>query len=104
MGVECPRAIRDETNAIRATIEADAGVAVDLTYLAPTRERPRSLAYTPIDGTPETTAVADPRLVHVHDPRGEEDLFSLDESGFAVVRHSSSVTNFQDDPQIRGTC
>nr|WP_216856377.1 CmcJ/NvfI family oxidoreductase [Acidisphaera sp. S103] len=41
--------------------------------------------------------------VPVYDLREEDDAFTLDGEGFAVVERRSAVTDFQDEAQIRGT-
>lgn len=37
----------------------------------------------------------------VHDIRGEEDEYSLDTTGFQVIKHASKEKDFQDDDQIK---
>jgi hypothetical protein len=72
-----------------------------LNYLVKTQERPRSFTYEPPDGSPRTTVATEPHQMAVYDLRGEEHAFTLDGEGFAVVRHDSRVTDFQDEAQIR---
>jgi len=76
-------------------------VLADLNYLAPTRERPRTLAFTPAEGESLTTATRDSHLTPVHDIRGHEAAFSLDGQGFTVSQHASEVTDWTDEAQIR---
>ena len=42
----------------------------------------------------------DSREVIVHDIRGKEDLYRLDENGFQVVKHSSSMDDYSDESKI----
>jgi hypothetical protein len=78
-------------------------VLADLNYLVPTRERPRSFAYVPTDGSPVSTVVSEAHRSPIHDIRGHEQAFSLDGQGFAVAQHRSAVTDFWDEAQIRET-
>jgi hypothetical protein len=86
-----------------AALEVATKVIAELNYLVPTGERPRSFAFAPPDGSPRTTIVSEAHRLPVNDIREEGRDFSLDKDGFAVVQHRSSVTDFADDAQIRGT-
>jgi hypothetical protein len=85
------------------TIARAAAVVAELNYLVPTQERPRSFAFAPSDGSPRTTTATEPHRLPIHDIREQDQDFSLDGEGFAVVRQLSAVTDFQDEAQIRNT-
>jgi hypothetical protein len=74
-----------------------------LNYIVPTQDRPRSFTYDPGDGSPRTTVTTAPHILPVHDMREEDQAFTLDGEGFAVVEHRSAVTDLQDEAQIRDT-
>jgi hypothetical protein len=76
-------------------------VEAELNYLAPSPERPRSYTFEPPPGTPQTNVVAEPHRVAIHDARAEARAFTLDGQGFALLDHSSAVTNFDDEAEIR---
>ena len=67
------------------------GVKSELNYLAPMRERPRIYTYDPPAGAARTTVVNDPHHVVISDARPLLSQLSLDEEGFAFVRHRSAA-------------
>src|SRR5262249_45548196 len=77
------------------------GVKSDLNYRAPTRERPRTYTYDPPVGVARTTVVNDPRQVVISDARPLLSQVSLDEEGFALVRHKSATRDFYDDVEVK---
>jgi hypothetical protein len=77
------------------------GVESELNYLAPTRERPRTYTYDPPTGAARTTVVNDPHRVTISDARPLLSQVSLDEEGFALVRHKSSTRDFYDDEEVK---
>jgi hypothetical protein len=77
------------------------GVKSQLNYLAPTRERPRTYTYDPPTGIARTTVVNDPRQVVISDARPLLSQVSLDEEGFALVRHKSATRDFYDDVEVK---
>ncbi len=84
-----------------ATIESTTKVLAELNYLMPTQERPRSFTYQPTDGSPRSTSQPEPHRLQVSDIRADDHVFSLDDDGFAVIHHWSSVIDFEDEAQIR---
>jgi len=76
-------------------------VKAELNYLAPTHERPRTYTFDRHAGAPRTTVINDPHEVPVFDVRRALADLSLDEEGFGLVRHSSNVSNFYDDEEVR---
>src|SRR5215470_4795227 len=77
------------------------GVKSELNYLAPARERPRTYTYDPPAGAARTTVVNDPHQVVICDARPILSQLSLDEEGFALVRHNSATRDFYDDEQVK---
>ena len=78
-------------------------VEAELNYLAPMAERPRNYAGDPPPGVPSTNAGRDLHRVAIHDMRPVSSGASLDEEGFAHVRQSSAVQDFDDEDRIRRT-
>jgi hypothetical protein len=76
-------------------------VEAELSYLAPTRERPRTYTYDPPPNTPQTTAVNISFTVPIRDARPLEGEFKLDEHGFELVEHRSAVHDFYDDEEVK---
>jgi hypothetical protein len=76
-------------------------VEAELSYLAPTRERPRTYTYDPPPNTPQTTAVNISFKVPIRDARSLEGEFKLDENGFELVEHHSAVHDFYDDEEVK---
>ena len=60
----------------------------ELNYIVPTQERPRSFTYTPPDGSPRTTVTTQPHSLTIHDLREEDQPFTLDGEGFALIAAS----------------
>jgi hypothetical protein len=77
-----------------ATTEVLPWVKAELNYLAPTSERPRTYTYTPPDGIRPTTAVPEPHTVEISDVRPILKEVSLDEEGFALLRHAAPSPTF----------
>ena len=73
-----------------------------LNYVAPTGARLRTYTYDPPRGEPRNNAIPDPREVPIRDLRPFAEEVSLDEHGFGVVRHRSSVPGYEDEVAIRG--
>jgi hypothetical protein len=86
---------------VDATIATLVGVEAELNYLAPTGERPRTYTYDPPLGTPRTTAVNEPRVVHIADLRPIVDDISLDAQGFGLVDHRTGVRDFYNEQEVR---
>jgi hypothetical protein len=84
-----------------STSEVLPWVSAELNYLAPTRERPRTYTYDAPTGVPRTTAVNEPHTVQISDARPILSELSLDEEGFALVRHRSAVRDLYDEEQVK---
>jgi hypothetical protein len=78
--------------------EAPAGsVTATLNYVAPDSVRNRLYV---ADGGHMTTTAYAPAAVEIHDGRPHASEFSLDVSGFTLLRHESRVTDFGDPRQL----
>lgn len=77
-------------------------VPTTLNYYAPEgEEAPFQYVYEPPAGTLKTNIGADPHPVVVHDARGREANFNLDQNGFQYVKHSSQEKDFTDEEKIK---
>jgi hypothetical protein len=76
-------------------------VEAALSYLAPMRDKPRSLEYEPPPGVPRTTAVHQDHMVTIRDVRPVASTLSLDREGFQLVTAASSVRNFYDQEAVQ---
>ena len=76
-------------------------VETTLNYLDYTGERPAYYLYDPIPGPVPNRPERDKQPLSVFDVRAIMDTLSLDENGFAVVRHTSSIGDFFDDAVVR---
>ena len=82
-------------------IESLPFVTAELNYLAPVPGKPRTYAYDPPPGEPQSTNLPEPHLVPIFDGRAVAKSFSLDREGFELVRHPTIVKNFYDEDEIR---
>ncbi|MCZ6892817.1 MAG: CmcJ/NvfI family oxidoreductase [Gammaproteobacteria bacterium] len=76
-------------------------VETTLNYLDYTGERPAYYLYETEQGQVPPRPGADRQTVSVFDLRAIMDTVSLDENGFAAVRHSSSTSDFYNNGVIR---
>jgi len=86
---------------VNAAIATLVGVEAELNYLAPTERRPRTYTYDPPPGTPHTTVVNEPHVVHIRDFRPIVDDVSLDAQGFGLVEHRTAVRDFYNEQEVR---
>ena len=70
-------------------------------YVAPSAERLRNVTFESPDGL-RTNVVPDPREVTIRDARPIASRFSLDEHGFAILRHTTAMRSYDDEAAIRG--
>ncbi|KAI0357451.1 hypothetical protein OH77DRAFT_102370 [Trametes cingulata] len=78
-------------------------VSTTLNYYAPlddSTELPYFYAW-PQAERPRTNVGSEPHPVVVHDARGHEDEYTLDDSGFQFVKWPSKETTFDDDERIK---
>ena len=82
-------------------IESLPFVTAELNYLAPVSGKPRTYAFDPPPGEPQSTNLPEPHHVPIFDGRAIANTFSLDREGFALVRHPTAVKDFYDEAQIK---
>jgi hypothetical protein len=83
------------------SVEVLPWVKAELSYLAPTSDRPRTYTYDPPEGVPRTTTVNEPHTVQISDMRPILSGVSLDEQGFGLVRHRSAVRDLHNEQQVK---
>jgi hypothetical protein len=76
-------------------------IEAQLHYLSPMAERPRTYTYEPPAGVASSNSAYETRRVPIYDARPAASEISLDQQGFAVHRHRSSVHDFYDDDEVR---
>jgi len=76
-------------------------VNATLSYLRPMEEKPRTLAYQPPPGVPQTNAVYESRPTSIRDLRAVGGPTTLDREGFLFIQHRSAVRDFYDDEELR---
>src|ERR1700683_4217819 len=72
-----------------------------LSYIVPTRDKPRSLEYEQPPGVPRMTAVYRGHTVTIRDVRPVASAVSLEREGFQLVTAASRVTDFYDQEAIQ---
>ncbi len=85
----------------------DAAQAKSLTttlhYLERGSEKPVRYVFDPPPGVPQWNGIDDPRQIRIEDARGREHEFTLDRSGFQLVKSPSQVRDFYSDEEIKRT-
>lgn len=77
-------------------------VQTTLNYYTPIgNEAPFQYVFDPPEGTDKHNIGNDPRPAVVHDARGRESEFTLDNAGFQFVKHVSTEKEFLDDERIQ---
>ncbi|KAH9851521.1 hypothetical protein C2E23DRAFT_732628 [Lenzites betulinus] len=85
-----------------AAVLAPHDVPTTLNYYAPIgEEAPYQYVQEPPEGRPSNNIGTDPQPVLVHDARGHEADFSLDQNGFQYVKWPSVESAFDDDERIK---
>jgi hypothetical protein len=77
-------------------------VEAALTYTAASEQRLRTYTYTPPPGEAWTNVVTDTHVVAIRDARPLRSRLTLDEHGFALIRHKSALDDFDNEDAIRG--
>ena len=77
-------------------------VAARLDYLKRDGRRPVNYTFEPPPGTPWFSGTHEAHVLPIQDARPDVDGFSLEEHGFALLPHASSVVDFYDDEEVRG--
>lgn len=76
-------------------------VEAALSYIVPTRDKPRSLEYEPPPGAADTTAVHREYTVVIRDLRPVAAALSLEREGFQLVTAASGLHDFYDEEAVR---
>jgi hypothetical protein len=78
-------------------------IPITLNYYSSTLDGqpPYNFTYSPPDGLPQSNIITEAIDTVIHDIRGKEDTFSLDETGFQFVRHVSQEKEFVDEEAIQ---
>jgi len=76
-------------------------VQAELNYLAPGVARPVHYTFEPPPGVPYNSGSYETHVLPIRDGRAIAEALSLDEQGFRLVHHRSTVTNFYDDDEVR---
>jgi hypothetical protein len=76
-------------------------VQAALNYLAATGEKPVTYAYQPPPGTPWSTGTIEEHPTTIHDLRPAASEFLLDDAGFQLLSHRSTVRDFWDEEEIK---
>src|SRR5215813_605482 len=76
-------------------------VEAEVNYLTPTTEKPVNYTFQPPPGVPWRSGRPEPHRIQVHDARALGTQPSLDEQGFVLVAHATSVRNFHDAAEVR---
>ena len=84
-----------------SVIDALPSVEAILNYLVPTAEKPFRYTYNPPPGVPLDNTSYAPHSFRIRDARQVAARASLDEEGFALVKHRSAVRNFYDEDEVR---
>ena len=73
-----------------------------LHYLKRGTERPARYRIEPPPGVPRWNGIDDPHDVTIEDARGREGEFTLDRTGFALVKAPTGVADFYSPEEIKG--
>src|SRR5919197_4403730 len=90
------------TESLGGTVDLPQVSAV-LNYLVPMSDKPRSLAYEPPPGVPQTNMILEGHKVDIHDVRPISRDLSLDREGIRLVARPSAVRDFYDEDEVRRT-
>lgn len=76
-------------------------VRATLNFLKPFSGKPQTYNYDPPPGVPRQNFDSEAHGLTIEDIRGRETAFTLDNHGFAAVRHRSRETDFTSEESIR---
>ena len=76
-------------------------VTAALHYLVPPADKPRSLAYEPAPGEPQTTAAYEAHTVAIHDVRPIAGDLSLEREGLRLLTRPTRMRDFADEDELR---
>ena len=78
-----------------------APVEAQVNYLTPMTEKPVNYTFQPPPGVPWRSGRPEPHRIQVRNARTLAAQPSLDEQGFVLVAHGTSVRNFHDAAEVR---
>ncbi|MEH2246265.1 CmcJ/NvfI family oxidoreductase [Nostoc sp.] len=73
----------------------------ELNYLSPTTEKPVNYIYEPPPGIPQRSGKYQVHKLPIYNARTISQDVSLDEQGFALAEHHSTVEDFYDQDEVR---
>src|ERR1700733_6410969 len=76
-------------------------VEAPLHYLNVTAEKPVTYMYKPENGSPQRTYQNIKHTMAILNGRAVNERLTLDDQGFALVRHPTGVVNFYDEAEVR---
>jgi hypothetical protein len=85
-------------SALLSTLPTVTGV---LNYLIPSGQRPVNYTFEPPPGVPYNSGSYEARALPIRDGRAIAEVLSLDEQGFRLVKHRSTVSDFYDADEVR---
>lgn len=78
-----------------------AAVEADLNYLTPMAAKPVNYTFDPPPGVPWRSGKPESHRVSIRNARALDRPPSLDDQGFTIVDHPTSVRDFHDDAEVR---
>jgi len=90
-----------EQRTAHTTVEGLQRVEALLNYVSDKEEKPVTYMYTPPPGIPARTGRYAKFTVPIHDGRAILPHLSLDQQGFLLTRHETTVKNFYDEHEVR---
>ncbi|AFY31521.1 CmcJ/NvfI family oxidoreductase [Calothrix sp. PCC 7507] len=76
-------------------------VEASLNYLTPTPEKPVNYTYEPPPGVPQRSGKYEPHTLSIRNGRPIVGDLSLDQEGFALTAHNTTVQDFYDEDEVR---
>src|ERR1700678_4131267 len=76
-------------------------VEAPVNYLDVTGEKPVNFMYKTENGAPQRTYQNIKHLMAILNGRTVDERLTLDDQGFALVRHPTAVVNFYDEAEVR---
>jgi hypothetical protein len=93
-----------EANTMNQSTHIDTTVSrveAPLNYLDVTAEKPVTFMYKTENGTPQRTYQNIKHTMAILNGRAVNERLTLDDQGFALVRHPTAVVNFYDEAEVR---
>ncbi|MBD6619564.1 methyltransferase [Komarekiella sp. 'clone 1'] len=76
-------------------------VEANLSYLIPMAEKPVNYTYEPPAGIPRTNGIYQTHKLPIYNARSISENISLDKEGFAFTGHTTNVSDFYDEDEVR---